>query len=176
MSPDIGGEENGLSLVALLQSVDSGISKLRDVPGFDARAHRQSVLDLRRRVESALKETPLYDETDDINKLANDAFDVVAHPKANKPRTRVEFSTDVREQFAKGKVCKIIYQTSHAPDYVMQLENGYFIRMLAPVEASVEDTRPRAVPEEKLKEKFESEHHDIVWLDKDQTPFSAKTK
>lgn len=72
-----------------------------------------------------------------------------------------------------GKVLKFIFETSHAPHYVMQLDNGLLVGLYAHVEFSADEEQTVfGLPKTKVKEKMKSEHVDVKLVDKDRSPFN----
>lgn len=68
---------------------------------------------------------------------------------------------------------KIVYEVSHAPYYVIQLPNRYFIGCFAPVEnIQQKNSVPFSIKEETLLEYQQAEHIDVSLHKKSQTPFN----
>lgn len=74
----------------------------------------------------------------------------------------------------KNEVWKFIFEVSHAPIYIMQLDTEDFIGMYAPVENVPGDNSvPARIEEAKVTEYVGSDHIDRIKLDKSETPFNS---
>lgn len=75
-----------------------------------------------------------------------------------------------------GEVWKFIYEVSHAPHYVQQLQCRDFVGIFAPVEnVDRENSLPFGVDVERVHNERESETVTVLELDKENSPFAEGT-
>lgn len=73
------------------------------------------------------------------------------------------------------KVLKFVFEVSHAPHYVMQLDNGLLVGLYAHVEFSAgEEQTVFGLSKSKVKEQMERDHVTVQLVDKERSPFASK--
>ena len=156
--------------LALRGSAQKGLNQLDVEHGVDIDPVYGELVDVRNSVIEMGERHGIVDAEESTWQKALRRYDVQAHVAETNPGV----VDDAEAKFRDGQICKLTFQTHHAPHYVMMLENGYFIAMTAPVENTPGDNRPFGISEAKLNEHLENDRVQVNWLEKDDSPFGHR--
>lgn len=141
---------------------------------MDASVLQQRQLNLRNSIISKAKDAHIFSRKVAGNRIlteASEAYNVIL----NEPKLTADIDGEPAEMFKKGKIAQVLFETHHAPHYVMMLDNGCLVRMVAHVESATEN-KPIGTSMEAFKENYNAGHTTVNWLDKSKTPFGATEK